>query len=30
MAEGDLSVNPYWQQRAQAVLLVHLVQETNR
>ncbi len=30
MAEGDLKVNAYWQQRAQAVLLVHLVQETNR
>lgn len=27
MAEGDLTVNRYWQERAQAVLLTHLVSE---
>ena len=27
MAEGDLGVNRYWQERAQAVLLIHLASE---
>jgi len=30
MAEGDLGVNRYWQERAQAVLLVHVMSEMER
>jgi hypothetical protein len=30
MAEGDLTVNAYWQQRAQAVLIVHLLSEMRK
>jgi hypothetical protein len=30
MADGDLSVNRYWQERAQAVLLVHVMSELEK
>jgi hypothetical protein len=30
MAEGDLRVNRYWQERAQAVLLVHVMAEMRK
>jgi hypothetical protein len=30
MSEGDTNINPYWQQRAQAVLLMHLLSEQTK